>query len=469
MAAPSRLTAGEECQQAAKTLSAFIDASCPAGAIPGAFIGAAMGIAIVRGENGVAVVRLASGAWSAPCAFSLLHPTGHVQDGQETVLCFMSERAVIALASRSPIVFGETHTFMPGPLQGGPATRPQHGVDVYVWVRFNGGYTPPALIAQHMARYVVQEDSLRHERWHGTHVTWGDVLTNRITVDRSSVGNALYLVLNLAVASTAGSASGHGGGGGGMGMGTGMGPGGRNWADLEKLAIYHAGERQAGAGARFPSASASASSSPLPSASASQPSRASGRSPHETYHGGAGAGAGQPRSSVPGFGRVSPSSVTGAPLQHASSQPFMHAPGRSAMGATAGSMGSMGSPPPPPPPPLPSSSTAASMGIHVMTGSGGPMMSTDPRAMYGTGMGMDTTMGMQPGMSMQPGMGPATMGFPSQGQPYDQYDQPSYSQPQLQQPMSQPPYSHQAPLANRMPYQAPSNNAQPPAMYPFGP
>jgi hypothetical protein len=43
----------------------------------------------------------------------------------------------------------------------------------------------------------VQEDVDRHKRWHGNDSTWFDVLTNKISVDRSSVGNALYLILGL--------------------------------------------------------------------------------------------------------------------------------------------------------------------------------------------------------------------------------------------------------------------------------
>ena len=50
------LTAGEECQVAAKTLSTFADPR--QGAITAPFINAAMGIAIFKGDEGVAVVRL---------------------------------------------------------------------------------------------------------------------------------------------------------------------------------------------------------------------------------------------------------------------------------------------------------------------------------------------------------------------------------------------------------------------------
>ena len=52
-----------------------------------------------------------------------------------------------------------------------------------------------------MVGWTVKEDTQRHMRWHGDSVTWFDVLTNKISVDRSSVGNALYVVLNLAAGS----------------------------------------------------------------------------------------------------------------------------------------------------------------------------------------------------------------------------------------------------------------------------
>ncbi len=50
------LTAGEECQLAAKTLSAFADPR--QGAITPPFINSAMGISIFKGDIGVAIVRL---------------------------------------------------------------------------------------------------------------------------------------------------------------------------------------------------------------------------------------------------------------------------------------------------------------------------------------------------------------------------------------------------------------------------
>lgn len=52
-----------------------------------------------------------------------------------------------------------------------------------------------------MNGWSIQEDVERHARWHNN-ATWFDVLTSPISVDRSSVGNALYLVLNMACSSS---------------------------------------------------------------------------------------------------------------------------------------------------------------------------------------------------------------------------------------------------------------------------
>ncbi|KAJ3073414.1 hypothetical protein HK102_006009, partial [Quaeritorhiza haematococci] len=182
----SDLTAGEECQLSAKTFSTFVDAR-HGGAIPGHFIIASMGIAIVRGNTGVAVVRLKTGDWSAPCAIVIQNPNSTIQPGQETILLFTSERSILSLVAGSPLILGQTHRFLPGPLQNLPFDP---SVDVYVYVRFNNGFTPQELIMSNMTGWGVAEDSLRHRRWHGGNVTWYDVLTNKISVDRSSIGNA---------------------------------------------------------------------------------------------------------------------------------------------------------------------------------------------------------------------------------------------------------------------------------------
>lgn len=54
-----QLTAGEECQLSAKILSAFADPR--QGAITAPFINLAMGLAVFKGDVGVAVVRLKGG------------------------------------------------------------------------------------------------------------------------------------------------------------------------------------------------------------------------------------------------------------------------------------------------------------------------------------------------------------------------------------------------------------------------
>jgi hypothetical protein len=123
--------------------------------------------------------------------------TNTVAPQQETVLLFMTELAIYSLVTRANVALNQTHRFEPGPF--GPPKGP--GTDIYVYVRFNGGFTPSELISMNMIGWTVKEDVDRHTKWHGESVTWFDVLTNKISVDRSSVGNALYVVLNLAAGS----------------------------------------------------------------------------------------------------------------------------------------------------------------------------------------------------------------------------------------------------------------------------
>lgn len=156
-----------------------------------------MGMAILRGTDGVSVIRLPSGEWSAPCAICLESVSG-IAPQQETVLLFMSEVAIYSLVTRANVALNQTHRFEPGPFG---SIVGQESIDIYVYVRFNGGFTPSELIAANMVGWIVKEDTARHTKWHGDSVTWFDVLTNKISVDRSSVGNALYLVLNLAAGS----------------------------------------------------------------------------------------------------------------------------------------------------------------------------------------------------------------------------------------------------------------------------
>ncbi|KAJ3046353.1 hypothetical protein HK097_000941, partial [Rhizophlyctis rosea] len=211
------LTAGEECQASARTFDAFTGRQ---GAVAANFVSSAMGIAIVRGTSGVAVVRLKTGEWSAPCAIALENPNGTVQPGQESVLLFMTSNSIYKLVTRAHLILNQTHKFVAGPITGGGFI--DDSVDVYGWVRYNQGFTQPDIVNQAMTGWVVREDPARHGRWHGERVTWYDVLTNKITVDRSSVGNALYVVLNIA-------AGGAGGGGASL-------TGKANYADMDKLA-----------------------------------------------------------------------------------------------------------------------------------------------------------------------------------------------------------------------------------------
>lgn len=91
------------------------------------------------------------------------------------------------------ILQGQTHSFAAGPFQSLPI---EQGVDVYMYVRFNNGYTSESIVAQNMVGWKIMEDKVRHKQWHNNH-SWFDVLTNKISIDRSSVGNALYLIINL--------------------------------------------------------------------------------------------------------------------------------------------------------------------------------------------------------------------------------------------------------------------------------
>ncbi|KAJ3063398.1 hypothetical protein HDU99_004852, partial [Rhizoclosmatium hyalinum] len=213
------LTAGEECKAAAQALSAFTGTGSGGNCIPKNFISMAMAIAIFRGENGVAMVRLKSGDWSAPCAIILEVPHGgNVQPGQDTVLLFMTETSVLALVARTRLILNGTHRFEPGVYSNSGSINSSN--DIYAYVRFNNQFTPGNLLTN-MAGWGVREDMTRHARWHGVEVTWADVLMNKITVDRSSIGNALYLVVNIAA--------------GGNSQGVIEVNGRKNFADLEKL------------------------------------------------------------------------------------------------------------------------------------------------------------------------------------------------------------------------------------------
>ncbi|KAI8846576.1 hypothetical protein BC829DRAFT_264376 [Chytridium lagenaria] len=250
------LTAGEECQMAARSLSAFTGTGAPGTGIPKNFITMAMAIAIVRGGAGVAVVRLKTGEWSAPCAIMLENPAGDIKTEQDTVLLFMSENSVLSLVARTRMILGSTHRFACGGLVGNPIIDGSN--DVYVYVRFNNTFTPANLVLSAMTGWGVREDMDRHSRWHGADVTWADVLMNKITVDRSSIGNALYLVINIAA--------------GGSSTGVFEMNGRKNFANLEKLPVRKGLDQQGGAASPTQTATSSPRSLQHPASRTNDPS-----------------------------------------------------------------------------------------------------------------------------------------------------------------------------------------------------
>ncbi|KAJ3271972.1 hypothetical protein HDU76_010965, partial [Blyttiomyces sp. JEL0837] len=212
------LTAGEECRLCGQAFSAFAGSASGGNSVPQNFVTMAMALAIFRGSNGVAIVRLKTGEWSAPCAIMLENPNGAIQPGQDTILLFMTENAVLSLVARTRLILNSTHRFEAGPYGQAKITD---GVDIYGFVRFNNAFTSSDLIKSHMTGWGVREDMDRHARWHGPEVTWADVLMNKITVDRSSIGNTLYVVTNMVA--------------GGNSAGVIEVNGKKNFADLDKL------------------------------------------------------------------------------------------------------------------------------------------------------------------------------------------------------------------------------------------
>jgi hypothetical protein len=124
------LTAGEECQQAARTCSAFVGQGGQ-GTVPALLVRECMGLAILKGSAGVAVIRLPSGGnfvrtdessvvslgretteWSAPCAIALESSQTPLQETQETVLLFMTEQTVFSLVTRARLALNETHRWV---------------------------------------------------------------------------------------------------------------------------------------------------------------------------------------------------------------------------------------------------------------------------------------------------------------------------------------------------------------------
>lgn len=204
------LTGGEECQRAAKILSTFLDGNKagPSGAIPQQLLSLAYGVSVFNGREGVSIAKLTKGGWSAPCAV-VLEPDSEssVNPGQYTVALIMSESALFDLVLDRKLELGGKHSFEAGPLENSPSAIKPSG-DLNIWVRYKNSFISSELIGSHMSGWCIVEDSTRQQRWHKRQVSWVEVLTNKISVDRSSVGNALYVVINIAAPASLGNARG---------------------------------------------------------------------------------------------------------------------------------------------------------------------------------------------------------------------------------------------------------------------
>jgi hypothetical protein len=79
------------------------------------------------------------------------------------------------------VILNQNYGFLPGPMATSNYQLEQ--TDMYIYVRYNGQFTPPELITAGMTGWQIGEDKVRHNTWHGNvGVTWFDVLTNKITV-----------------------------------------------------------------------------------------------------------------------------------------------------------------------------------------------------------------------------------------------------------------------------------------------
>lgn len=92
----------------------------------------------------------------------------------------MSERSIISLVSNASVILNQTHSFLPGPLT--PNYQLDPSIDMYLYVRYNNGFTPADLIHGFMSGWAIGEDKERHRRWHGDGVSWYDVLTNKVNM-----------------------------------------------------------------------------------------------------------------------------------------------------------------------------------------------------------------------------------------------------------------------------------------------
>ncbi len=68
----------------------------------------------------------------------------------------MSERSIISLVSNANVILNQTHSFLPGPLT--PHYQVDPSIDMYLYVRYNNGFTPADLIQGFMSGWAIGED-----------------------------------------------------------------------------------------------------------------------------------------------------------------------------------------------------------------------------------------------------------------------------------------------------------------------
>ncbi len=120
--------------------------------------------------------------------------TGNVQYDQKVLVLFMSQRSLVSLMQREGIELGVRHSYAAGPLRREMIER----VDCYVWVKQGEQFVDEASVAQGMVGWKIEEDMVRHQGWYGREVGWRETVTQGINVERSSIGNAIYVLLGMA-------------------------------------------------------------------------------------------------------------------------------------------------------------------------------------------------------------------------------------------------------------------------------
>jgi hypothetical protein len=119
---------------------------------------------------------------------------GRIEYEQKTLVLFMSQRSLVSLMQQEAIELGVRHSYAAGPLQRELIER----VDCYVWIKMGDQFVPDDIVAQNLIGWRIEEDMPRHQRWYrGTAVGWRDTVTQGINVDRSSIGNAIYVLLGM--------------------------------------------------------------------------------------------------------------------------------------------------------------------------------------------------------------------------------------------------------------------------------